>query len=273
MDDQLLIHEEEYRGYTIRVYYEDDPGIVNPREWDNLGTMVCWHGRYLLGDKHDYRDPESFFEELANDVDPSVEERIEFWNSGDGWTKLINKAEREGVEYVAEAAQDTANEKRRQILDKAIDENVLLLPLYLYDHSGITISTGPFSCPWDSGQVGYVYVTKKQLRDEFHVKAVQKKHWQKAEEILKQEVQVYDLFVRGEVYRYMIFDDEGDIADSCTGFLGNWEETALEEAKDMIRAFSMHTSIFYRKNSRLLLQKKKRNKSNEQKGGKTKWQA
>ena len=27
----------------------------------------------------------------------------------------------------------------------------IALPVYLYDHGGITISTSPFSCPWDSG--------------------------------------------------------------------------------------------------------------------------
>ena len=30
----------------------------------------------------------------------------------------------------------------------------IYLPLYLYDHSGITMNTTGFSCQWDSGQVG-----------------------------------------------------------------------------------------------------------------------
>lgn len=36
----------------------------------------------------------------------------------------------------------------------------VVLPLYLYDHSGITINTTGFSCPWDSGQVGFTYATE-----------------------------------------------------------------------------------------------------------------
>ena len=32
------------------------------------------------------------------------------------------------------------------------------LPVYLYDHSGVTISTSPFSCPWDSGFFGIIAV-------------------------------------------------------------------------------------------------------------------
>ena len=37
----------------VEVIREDDP--ESPRDWDNLGTMVCFHRRYNLGDKHDYK--------------------------------------------------------------------------------------------------------------------------------------------------------------------------------------------------------------------------
>lgn len=41
----------EYKGFTINIEYDSDP--INPRtEWDNFGTMVCFHRRYELGDKH-----------------------------------------------------------------------------------------------------------------------------------------------------------------------------------------------------------------------------
>ena len=38
-------------------------------------------------------------------------------------------------------------------------EEVVYLNLYLYDHSGLRMNTTGFSCPWDSGQVGYIYMT------------------------------------------------------------------------------------------------------------------
>jgi hypothetical protein len=43
------------------------------------------------------------------------------------------------------------------------DGVLAVLPLYLYDHSGITISTGAFSCIWDSGQVGWAYITRDRI--------------------------------------------------------------------------------------------------------------
>ena len=39
--------------------------------------------------------------------------------------------------------------------------------LYLYDHSGITMSTGSFCDSWDSGQVGFIYVTKEDIEKEY----------------------------------------------------------------------------------------------------------
>jgi hypothetical protein len=40
-------------GNTFRIFIDPDP--TNPRtEYDNLGTMVCFHKRYDLGDEHEY---------------------------------------------------------------------------------------------------------------------------------------------------------------------------------------------------------------------------
>ena len=42
------------KKYKLEIEQDNDP--MNPRrEWDNLGTMVCFHKRYDLGDKTDYR--------------------------------------------------------------------------------------------------------------------------------------------------------------------------------------------------------------------------
>ena len=75
----------------------------------------------------------------------------------------------------------------------------IVLPLYLYDHSGITISTGPFSCPWDSGQVGYIVATPAKIREAFMVKRITRKVRERAEACLKQEIATYDDFLTGNV--------------------------------------------------------------------------
>jgi len=47
-----------HKGYKIEVRQDEFP--EDPREWSNLGKMVCWHNRYNLGDEHGFSTPESF---------------------------------------------------------------------------------------------------------------------------------------------------------------------------------------------------------------------
>lgn len=104
----------------------------------------------------------------------------------------------------------------------------VVLPLYLYDHSGITISLSPFSCPWDSGQVGFVIVRREKMLKEFSAKKFTQSLQAKALKIAQGEVQTYDQFLRGEVYGYQI-DEDGD---SCWGFYS--KEECMEEAKSIV---------------------------------------
>lgn len=112
------------------------------------------------------------------------------------------------------------------------DEIAIVLPLYLYDHSGITMSTGAFSCRFDSGQVGVIYITKEKIRNEFGVKRISKKKIKEITKYLEGEVETYDNYLTGNVYGYTV--EETD--DSCGGYFGyNHEESGLlEEAKNSI---------------------------------------
>jgi hypothetical protein len=94
----------------------------------------------------------------------------------------------------------------------------VVLPLFLYDHSGITMSTGSFSCPWDSGQVGWIVCDEKTLRTEFNGDR------ERAESALRAEVEVYDAYISGSVYGFIVEERDGDDwkhVDSCWGFYGD----------------------------------------------------
>lgn len=108
----------------------------------------------------------------------------------------------------------------------------IILPLYMYDHGGITISTSPFSCPWDSGRIGFIYVTREKLLKEYGNVRLTKDIIAKATKVLEGEVEVYDQFVQGDVYGYTIKDSEGEDGDSCWGYYGI--EAAEEAAKEAI---------------------------------------
>jgi hypothetical protein len=175
-------HTNETRNgnFIVRTYQEDSP--ESPRSWDNLGTMVCFHNRYDLGDKHNYN---------SND-----------YNGWDEMEKDIIKRENVGV----------------------------ILPLYLYDHSGITMNTTGFSCNWDSGRVGFIFISKEKMLKEYGGKIVTRKLKERVEGYLKGEVETYDQYLTGDVYGYRVFKEENGVEeelDSCWGFYG--EDTCMEE--------------------------------------------
>lgn len=173
------IEEFQHNGKTIKIYQDTEP--ENPREWDNLGTMVCWHPDYTLGDEqidipHGYKDIAISLNELGLDDLPRV-----------------------------------------------------YLPLYLYDHSGITMQTSPFSDDWDSGQVGFIYATAEQIRKWCRVQRIIKRLEERVKSILIQEVNVYNQYLTGDVWGYVIRDGDTKHLDSCSGFYGL--DYAREEAK------------------------------------------
>lgn len=114
---------------------------------------------------------------------------------------------------------------------------MIKLPLYMYDHSGLSIHAGsrpyPYDDMWDSGQLGYVYCTYDMIRKEFNCKHVTKSIQQKAIALLLAEVDTYDSILRGEVYGYIIEDSGEQFVDSCSGFVGDYKY-ALQEAKSIV---------------------------------------
>lgn len=105
------------------------------------------------------------------------------------------------------------------------DKEYISLSLFLYDHSGITMNTTGFSCPWDSGRVGIIFVSREKVRKEFGVKRISKKLEERIIGYLKGEVETYDQYLTGDVWGYIIEEPCpacGDMqhVDSCWGFYG-----------------------------------------------------
>ena len=61
-----VAEEFDVGNITGTLYFDPEP--TSPREGDNLGTMVCWHSRYNLGDKHDHANPTDFRLSLLPDA-------------------------------------------------------------------------------------------------------------------------------------------------------------------------------------------------------------
>ena len=150
--------------------------------------MVCFHKRADLGDEHDYEDKNEFIYDLLRKVFKSnakVEEIIEREN------------ERSRTEMEAD-----------NNLFESISHKYVVKKLYLYQHGGMTMSLNPFHCPWDSGVVGWIYVDKKKAQKEYKLLS---------NERIECEVDLYDKYIRGNVYAYLLFEDD-DVVDGCSGF-------------------------------------------------------
>lgn len=114
------------------------------------------------------------------------------------------------------------------------DDKIVWLPMYAYIHGGITINTTGYSCPWDSGNIGLIYITYEMIRSEYRWKRITKKRIEKIEGYLRNEVKTYDHYVSGQVYGYKIKDGDGEDLDSCWGYLGNPDDYMILEAEKQI---------------------------------------
>ena len=230
----MSVERYHYKDHVILAEIDPDP-MNSRKEFDNAGTMVCWHSRYDLGDKHDWSSAEDFLKGLACEVDPSVDTRIDWWEN----TGFVNHSS----EFV--------DEKVKEIIQKALDKHVIMLECYLYDHSGITMNTSGFSCDWDSGQVGFIYISRKNAVKEWGKKLCTKKVVELAKKYLKGEVETYDQYLTGQVYGKRVlgpleaghtdedddpkdeeWDDEREEIDSCWGYFGS---DMTDEDGDMVK--------------------------------------
>lgn len=116
----------------------------------------------------------------------------------------------------------------------SFEKKYIALKIYLYDHSGLTISSGPFSCSWDSGWFGIVAVSIEKVKKEYGWKVLTAARRRKIEGYLQGEIDTYDNYLRGEVYGYRITpaDDKDDVLESCWGYFG---DSGLEQLEDECR--------------------------------------
>ncbi len=252
------VYSAENDDYKIGIFHDQMP--IDPREYDHLGTLLCWHSRYSLGDEPDDYLPGS---------------------NGEG-------------RYV-KSVYDIDNPA--QVENDLVESGHVVLPVYMYDHSGITISTTPFRSKWDSGKLGFIYSSKiddmvkwslsnptkgqqwagrRRIKEEFpecthaeaRYSAQQAEDWvtlgrgaleyddagdvtidvDKVKKFLRVEIDEYDTYVRGAVYiiSYMNKNTCGkcsnvsyDIIDS----IGNIYDKDLKEAVEDCKPDQIPTDL------------------------------
>jgi len=194
----------DQKQQKLQIRIKHDPEPINWREeGEPVGKMVYTSTRYKLGDER-VDDP---IQHMADQItDPEQRRKI------DG-------AYGEPVENYA------------RIVQAAFDKEFVSLPVYAYIHDSVTISTGQFSCPWDSGQCGIIYA--KRNNPEFEGDD------DELVECLEAEVKSFDRYLRGDVWGFETYKVETcehgheheEVVDSCWGF-GN-----TDDEDDMVAVF------------------------------------
>lgn len=132
---------------------------------------------------------------------------------------------------------------------------VIVLPLFLYDHSGLRMKVGSFQgllpqghAEFDSGQVGFIYTDAETIRKLWGrggKSRLSPKDLERARKELEVEVTVYDQFLSGDVYGYRVVKpakceacghDDDEEVESCWGFYGGGGTMA--EAKRVVDALA-----------------------------------
>lgn len=200
------IHTEEHKlpnGKVLVGVIEYDNEATNPRTWSNLGTiMVAPQKSHWVGN-----------------TDELVDMSIELGNNPyEHWENI-----------------------RREQLGLKKSEIAFDCPITKYEHSEISLSLG-YKQGWDYGVIGFIYVTKEQVRQWYGVKHITKAILEKVENCLEVELGVLSSWLNGDCYGYRVYeveyDELGDIAeykalDSCWGFIGS-KDYCQDELQDTI---------------------------------------
>lgn len=192
----LIMYDEvlslESAQHIFKLQYDEH--VENPRSGeygDNISHFVIPSHKYSTGECQD----------KVNDVLRKVAKALGF--------AVYGRTNRELIEAFLESK------------NKQIGRYIEIQPLYVYDHSGVTYSTSPFHCRWDSGQVGWVFTTRYDYEN-FGLK--EKFNPESAREKIEQEVEHWDNYAQGNTYCFTVEDHEGETLESVGGFIGDYRE-------------------------------------------------
>lgn len=216
-----ILETVKYKGYKIEIVAHDYP--TNPREWDNVGKMVCENRNYNLGD-----------EQYKNSYANSWREWFAYYVQ-ENYSTGLSLPSYDTYGYFDEDGKEVDK------IWKWIDSNMIVFKLWIYDHSGITINHSSVDSDnrgWDSSNVGFHYITRERAVQEWGNKYFTKAVEERAIACMEAGLETYDDYLRGDVYGYRILDKEENEIDSCYGYYGYDHEKSglLDEARSLINA-------------------------------------
>ena len=194
-----------YKEFTVgnkilKIDYDECPSNPISKEFDEgiLGTLAYKHSRY------DFTGADV----IADPID---------------WL-----ADKLGLPEVDDYSNDVLQKIEASFFDTA--NGFVAIPVFMYEHSGVTISSGSFNCRFDSGKLGYFYTSFDRIKELFVIDVVDDEAIERARKNLEVELKVFASYVEGKVFRFEVvkinkckccdaITEEQE--DSCGGFYGD----------------------------------------------------
>lgn len=147
---------------------------------------------------------------------------------------------------------------------------VEMVPLYMTDHSYLALSIVNPNDRWDSGQIGYAFLTAENQKDLAGAYGITDLH-EASLEVLKQELEVYEGYLNGEAYSIRVENvNTGEMIDSIGGFYGTdfvanglYREIPEEFVEDVRKSLPMYFSPLEKDQSKFFEQSQEDEKRKE----------
>lgn len=246
-DNNVIFWQNDGKEYAMHIQRDEFPS--DPRkDQDNMSSMWCSHRRYDLGDFDHNVSLEQWITDLLRTV---PENELAAWLHDNMLRWTSGSSDHEIVESFLDTVLENDDDNWRHGM-KALRAFAVVMPIWLYDHSGITISTGervyPYNDQWDSGQVGFAALTKQKTMEElreivrdpsgnpvriytgektwrYDTVPFTEETWQKgATDAIKAEVETYDQYLTGDVWWYKIYSTAIPTKGSVSDNLDDWDE-------------------------------------------------
>jgi hypothetical protein len=192
MDNSVINIESQ--SHILSIFCDGGDSIYNPRtQSDNINHFVT--KGYKTGEDESH----------TNDILRKVAKALGF-----------NTYDKSNLEIVIALSQSK---------NKKIEKYIIIKELYVYDHGGVSFSMSPFSCPWDSGQAGFIVSTRYDYEN-----VGLKFEKEKVIDQMERDVELWDKYCRNEIYGFTIEDKDGEVLESVGGFI-DYLDDVLEEVK------------------------------------------
>ena len=196
------------KKYNVEVFYDSD--FDYSYIFDNMeemGIEIHHNSSYLLGNNNFCGDSVDYIMDSLLYLTERQKENL--------YRKFDTPYCNDCLEYLLERLEPKA-----------------ILPVYIYEHSGSAISTTPFSCRWDSRQIGFMYIANKdKFKEAFGLKKMDN---QKALDVMDSFICEIETIWHGGVYGFIVEDESGEHIESCSGFIGDDTDKIAEEMLEYI---------------------------------------